>query len=276
YADLQRRRGNIEIAEAYTLPAAGIIDNLRKCCLPIRSADEVKHLRLRFLSGPSKMDLKEKVEEVHLHGNIAELEEDPAITARKLFLNIPGLIHLADDFVLKGYRNLDDLLKSKEAASWTSQQYREVKYFEHLKSRIATQEAVLFEMLLKDHLSEWNRDVVVSETGSVRRRELWARTQDVRFIVTHPSISSGESSAFFKEVVKHVLQTVNGASDWETWLEGAHSVMLKARIPQVFNRTTWRRLTLRWVPFDEWVPQLIDATGHSRFTEKLAGRMADK
>ena len=102
YADLQRRRGNVELAHAYTVNANGILDNVRKFVLKIRTTEDAKRLRMRFIPSSARNDFVERVAELSTYGNIAELDEDPAITSRKLFQSVPGLSHMADDFVMKG------------------------------------------------------------------------------------------------------------------------------------------------------------------------------
>eukprot|EP01059_Diplonema_ambulator_P013282 TRINITY_DN23811_c0_g1_i1.p1 TRINITY_DN23811_c0_g1~~TRINITY_DN23811_c0_g1_i1.p1 ORF type:complete len:504 (+),score=100.11 TRINITY_DN23811_c0_g1_i1:57-1514(+) len=276
YAKLQLARGNIDLADAYTMPAAGIIDNIRRYAAPITSSDEIKNLKLKFIINTAKTDLKDRLEELQLHGDIAELHEDPAVTARKLFATVPGLQHLADDFVLKGHRSIKDLISSREAGGWSEQQLRELQYYNDLRSKITCQEAVLMGMLLKDHLSDWNRDILIEETGTVRRRELWARESEMRFLITHPTLPQAEHASFFKEIVTMLMRTVNGGGQWEIWVQGGNSVILKARIPPVFSETRWRKVALVWVPYEEWVPKLLEYTGHERFTEKLAERAREK
>eukprot|EP01061_Rhynchopus_euleeides_P026348 TRINITY_DN4309_c0_g4_i1.p1 TRINITY_DN4309_c0_g4~~TRINITY_DN4309_c0_g4_i1.p1 ORF type:complete len:519 (+),score=166.89 TRINITY_DN4309_c0_g4_i1:191-1558(+) len=276
YADLQRRRGNIELADAYTANANGVIDNVRKFVAPVKTVAEGKRLRLRFIPHSARTDFLERLTEVSSFGTIAELAEDPAITARKLFQTVPGLMHLADDFVLKGHRSIADLLASPEAAQWSEQQLRELRHYEDFRSKVTCQEGVLFSMLVRDYIHDWNRDILFAETGSVRRRELWARENGVRVVISHPDVKAEASQQFLQELCDHLKAKVNGGADWEVWHEGSSSVLLKARIPPVFSATKWRKLVIRFVPHDEWVPQLIDATGHNFFVEKLRARMEEK
>eukprot|EP01064_Diplonema_japonicum_P025689 TRINITY_DN37109_c0_g1_i1.p1 TRINITY_DN37109_c0_g1~~TRINITY_DN37109_c0_g1_i1.p1 ORF type:complete len:499 (+),score=124.10 TRINITY_DN37109_c0_g1_i1:126-1499(+) len=278
YANLCKQRGNIDLYDAYALSGAGILDNIRRFAAPITTADDAKHLKLKFISGAARTDLRDRLEELQLHGDIAELQEDPAVTARKLFQSIPGLTHLADDFVFKGYRTMDDLQNSPEAAKWSEQQRREIEYFEDMRSRIACQEGVLMGMLLQDTIAEYNKDVRFSETTSVRRRELWSRESEMRFLITHPELPSPDTDgpALFKDIISHLLSSVNGAHEWEAWLSTDTSVILKGRIPPVFSDTRWRKIALMWVPHKEWVPSLLEYTGHARFTERLADRMKQK
>ena len=274
YADLQRRRGNIELYEGYVLPAGGIIDIIRKQVAPV--TPEGKGLRLRFVPNACRQDYSQRLKDLKRIGYLTDLDEDPAITSRKLFQSIPGLMHKADEFVMRGYRTLDDLLSSPEAKDWSPQQHREVKYFEHFRSRVQCQESVLMYLLLQDHLHEFDRDIQFSETGSVRRRELWAREQDIRFILTKEGISSENGMHHLQKVVNHLLLSVNGGQDWEIWHQGHNSVILKARIPTIFAETRWRKLYLRWVDYSEWVPQLLETTGHSVFIERFTDRVKEK
>ena len=277
YADLMKRRGNMEMYESYTMPAAGILDNIRKYVAPVATPEEVKNLRLRFVSTAARTDLEERVREIASFGSIAELEEDPAITARKLFQGLPGLSHMADDFVMRGYRTIDDLLKAPESAKWSSQQIREVRHFYDFRSRVTCAEGVLLGMLLKDFLHDFNRDLQFSDTSAFRRREMWAREKSVRVLITHPSsVPAEQGTALLNDYVAYLMQHVVGGGDWEIWMQTPHSVTLKARVPPVFAETTWRKLTIRFVPHAEWVPQLLEETGHERFLTRLKGRMEEK
>jgi len=189
---------------------------------------------------------------------------------------MPGLSHRADEFVAAGYRTIQDLMKCDEWETWSFEQQREVEYYEDLRVRCSLFEAIVMHMLIHDTLSEFDPKIKTADTMSVRRREQWNREHEIRILITHPRKNGEEGLKFFKECVETVLQKVNGANEWDKWLEGSSSVLLKARIPSVYERTRWRRLILRWVPFDEWVPQLIETTGHQRFVDRLKDRAADK
>ena len=176
-----------------------------------------------------------------------------------------------------GYRTIQDLLDSKEAETWSQQQLRELTHYEDFRMKVQCQEGLLMSMLLQDHIYEWNRDVRVSETGSVRRRELWGRESAVRLLVTHPDVTDDAGiETFMKELTQYLFTHVNGGSEWEVWHESNGSVLLKARIPPVYSKTKWRKLSLRFVKDAQWVPQVLETTGHDLFVEKLKARMAEK
>eukprot|EP01060_Flectonema_neradi_P017286 TRINITY_DN2417_c0_g1_i1.p1 TRINITY_DN2417_c0_g1~~TRINITY_DN2417_c0_g1_i1.p1 ORF type:complete len:491 (+),score=82.48 TRINITY_DN2417_c0_g1_i1:44-1516(+) len=273
YADLQRRRGNIEIYEGYTLPAGGIIDNIRKQIAPVIDS---RGMRFRFVSIACRQDFEQRLKDIKNFGRITDLDEDPAITARKLFHCIPGLMHKADNYVSRGYRTIDDLLSSPDAKEWSVAQHREVQYFEHFRSRIQCQEAVLMSLLLQDHIHELDRDIQFAETGSVRRRELWTREHDIRFLITKEGVDPRDGQQQLQKVVNHLLQAVNGGREWEIWNQGHNSILLKARIPAVFTETRWRKLYITYVDYNEWVPQLIETTGHSVFLDRFTDRLKEK
>eukprot|EP01062_Namystynia_karyoxenos_P039157 TRINITY_DN28476_c2_g1_i1.p1 TRINITY_DN28476_c2_g1~~TRINITY_DN28476_c2_g1_i1.p1 ORF type:complete len:600 (+),score=252.43 TRINITY_DN28476_c2_g1_i1:91-1800(+) len=276
YAELQRRRGNTEVHHYYTVRANGVIDHIRKFAAPIRTSDEFRKLKFKFIPAAIKQDVADRIEEIRIHGSIAELEEDPAITARKLFQQLPGLMHKADDFVAAGYRTIQDIVDSPEYRTWSVEQQHEVQHYEDLRVRVSIFEAIVLHMLCRDHLAEWDPKIMISDTASVRRREQWAREHEVRFLLSHPNKTAEEGPAYFRQCVEQLLQRVNGAHEWEKWLEGSTSVMLKARVPPVYTQTRWRRLILRWVPYEEWVPQLIEATGHQRFVDRFRDRAKEK
>eukprot|EP00755_Sulcionema_specki_P016943 Sspe_Gene.10747::Locus_3602_Transcript_1_1_Confidence_1.000_Length_1446::g.10747::m.10747 len=277
YAELQRRRGNVEDHHWLTAMAHGAIDHIRKADFPVKSTEDVKRLRLRFLPVSVVKDLTEKVVEFGMYSTIAELEEDSAITARRLFTQLPGLSHRADEFVVKGLRSIRDVMKQPEYRSWSLEQQRQIEYFEHLQCPIPLQEAVLLHMLLADHLHEFDKSFIISETDSVRRREMWRREREVKFLITNHSIGTiDEGRQAFKKVVQALLERVNGAHEWKVWSEGFDSVHLLGRIPCVYTTTKWRQIYLRWVPSNEWVPQLLHETGHARFLKRLTDRASDR
>ncbi|XP_043792123.1 DNA polymerase beta-like [Apis laboriosa] len=248
--------------------AAGTLSGLTE---RIKSGQEAKKL-----PGIGEKIAK-KIDEFLSTGKLQKLEDinkDENNIAINLLTRVSGIGPAkAKELLAAGIKTLDDLKKHEEKLN--HHQKIGLKYFEDFEKRIPRKEIEQIEKIMKNIIAELNEEYIIIICGSYRREK--EDSGDIDVLLTYPAYTSKEQKLKKENsVLKNVVRSLEKKKlIVDTISLGSTKFMGVCKVPGK-NKKPFRRLDIRFVPYDQYYCAVLYFTGSDLFNKSMRAHALEK
>ena len=233
-----------------------VIRQLKDMNSPVYTYDDLKHIK-----GIGK-GLKEKITEFIENGTIQQLADynaDGNIKAITELMKVHGIgtVKAKELVETHGVKDIEVLKQRKDLLNEV--QKMGLKYYQDFEKRIPRKEMEKHEIYIKDIVKSIDHELIVTLTGSYRRK--LADSGDIDVLITHPKDPND-----YEEIFKKVIQAMKTRYIVDIFAQGGKKCMAVSKLPRF---RSFRRLDLLYTRKHEYPFALAYFTGSGDFNIRL-------